>query len=83
MNPLALAGGECQSAIAIFPEVTRQERYDAALKFSQDPTYYPEYIKDRVNKYVIERLIDNTTDKPATFTFFSFTRLFRSSKLFL
>jgi len=61
------------SAIAIFPEVSRQERYEAALKFSQDPTYYPEYIRERVKKYVIEKLLDNTTDKPATLTFFSFS----------
>lgn len=50
-------------AIAVMPEVDKEERYEAAEKYSMDSTYYPEYIKDRVKKFLIPKFIDIDEEK--------------------
>ena len=50
-------------AVAVMPEVDKEERYEAAEKYSMDSTYYPEYIKDRVKKFLIPKFIDIDEEK--------------------
>lgn len=50
-------------AIAVMPEVDKEERYQAAEKYSTNPKYYPEYIKDRVKKFLIPKFIDIDEDR--------------------
>lgn len=61
--------------VSLFPEVTRIERYKAAEKYSKDSSYYPPYIKDRVNKYIMPKITDEDTlfDIPMTFSLFAFS----------
>lgn len=45
-------------AVAIFPEVSREARYEAADEYSQNSFYYPPYIEDRVRKFLIPKFVD-------------------------
>lgn len=64
-------------ALAVFPEVTREERYKAGDEFNKNPNFYPPYIKDRVNKFLIPKLVDledyTILDIPTSIALFAFS----------
>lgn len=45
--------------LAIFPEVSRQERYEAAVQYSLNPQFFPLYIETRVKNYLLPKLLDD------------------------
>lgn len=45
--------------VAVYPEVGRKERYEAAVKYTLNTEYVPSYIERRVEKYLLPKVIDN------------------------
>lgn len=60
MNPAGKKAGF--GSVAVFPEVSKEERYEAAVKYSLDPRFYPPYIKDRVEKFIMPKILDEDND---------------------
>lgn len=45
--------------MAIMPEVSKSERYEAAKEYDLNEKFYPEYIKDRVKKFLLPKFVDS------------------------
>ena len=62
--------------IAVMPEVSKEERYEAAKLYYQDSSFYPLYIKNRVEKFLIPKIIldeDTVLNIPKSISLFSFS----------
>ncbi len=51
-----------KTILALQPEVDRGTRYRAAERYNEDKEYYPNYIEDRVKRYVFPKLINFQMD---------------------
>lgn len=64
--------------VAIFPQVSKSERYEAAVQYNLDKTYCPKYIKDFVEEYILPRMQDSQNleklkEPQIGITFFSYS----------
>jgi len=59
--------------LMIFPEVTQEERYKDAVEYTLHSDYYPPYIKQRVEEFLLPRVLKNiASEEVSKFSLFSF-----------
>lgn len=72
---LAEINRDDDAALAIFPAVSRQVRYDAAMQYSFNSKYFPQYIVKMIEDHILPKInYEDTMFMPATqITFFSYS----------
>jgi len=60
--------------LTIFPEVNQKERYKDAVEYTLNSDYYPPYIKERVERFLLPRVLKNLgSEEISKLSLFSFS----------